>query len=147
MTSSARDGLRSAAALANFSEPADALAVHGQLGGACGRNHFGHALGLERGERVGGDGLDLRHDQMRALLLDQRAQRRGIAHVDHVRAMRDLVPRRIRVAVHGDHFDAEPLQRNDHFLAEFARAEQHHARGGGGKRGTEPLADLHVFFR
>lgn len=84
---------------------------------------------------------------MRPLGLDKRAQRGGIRHVDHVRAMRDLVAGRVRIAVDRDHLDAEPLQRDDDFLAEFAGAEQHDARGRGRKRRTEPLTDLHVISR
>ena len=84
---------------------------------------------------------------MRAFLLDQRAQRGAVGHVDHVRAMRDLMTRRIRITVDGDHFDAQPLQRDDHFLAELAGAEQHDARGGFRKGRADPLADLHGVSR
>lgn len=108
---------------------------------------LGEALGLDRGQRVGGDRLDLGHDQVRLLGLDQRAQRGRVGHVDHVRAMRDLVAGRVRVAIDGDHFDAEALQRDDDFLAEFAGAQQHDARGGGRERRTEPLTDLHEISR
>ena len=83
---------------------------------------------------VGGDRLDLGDDEMRAFLLDQPAQRGPVGHRDHVRAVRDLMARRVRVAVDGDHFDAETLQRDDHFLAELAAAQQHHLGRGGGKR-------------
>jgi hypothetical protein len=51
---------------------ADALAVHRELGGAGGGDHLGQALGLDLHQHVGGDGLDLRHDQVGLLLLDQR---------------------------------------------------------------------------
>ncbi len=84
---------------------------------------------------------------MRLLLLDERAQRDAVGHVDHVRAMRDLVARRVRVAVDGDHFDAEPLQRDDDFLAQFASAEQHDARCGCRQRRADPLTDLHEVSR
>ena len=51
--------------------------------------------------------------------------------------MRDLMTRRVRVAVDGDHLDAEALQRDDHFLAELAAAEEHHPGGGRGERSTD----------
>jgi hypothetical protein len=125
----------------------DAFAVHRQLRGARGGNHFGETVGFDLGKRVGGDGFDLRHDQMRALLLDQRAQGGAVGHVDHVAAMRDLMTRRIRITVDRDHFHAEALQRDDHFLAQFARAQQHYARRRVRKRGADPLADLHGVSR
>ena len=43
----------------------------------------------------------------------------------------------VRITVGRDHFDAEPLQRDHHFLAEFAAAEQEHPDGMGGERGRE----------
>ena len=57
--------------------------------------------------------------------------------VDDVAAVRHLHRRRVRVAVHGDHFHAEALQFDRHFLAQFARAEQQHAGGGRRQRGTK----------
>ncbi len=68
---------------------------------------------------------------MRALGLDDRPQRGRVRHVDHVRAMGDLVAWRILITIDRDDFDAEALQRDDDFLAEFAGAEQHDARGRG----------------
>ena len=53
-------------------QTADALAVHGEVGGARGRDD-GVALGLELHQGVGGDGLDLRDDEVRLLLLDHSA--------------------------------------------------------------------------
>ena len=76
---------------------------------------------------------------MRTLLLDKARQRGPVGHRDDVRAVRDLVPRRVRIAIDGDRLDAEPLQRDDDFLAELAAAEQHDAGGGRGERG----ADVH----
>jgi hypothetical protein len=72
-----------------------------------------------------------------AFLLDQRAQRGAVGHVDHVRAMRDLLAGSIGVAIDGDHLDAESLQRDDHFLAELAGAQQHDAQGAGGQGGSD----------
>ena len=80
---------------------------------------------------------------MRLFLLDQLAQRGAVGHRNDVGAMGDLMAGGVCVAVDGDDFDAEPLQRDDDFLAEFAGAEQHDAQGGGGKRG----ADLHGVLR
>ena len=92
-------------------------------------------------QHVGGDGLDFRHDDVGPLLLDQPLQRGGIGHRDHVRAMRDLVARRVGVAVDGDRFHAQALQRDDDFLAEFAAAQQHDA-GGGGESGVPMCMEM-----
>jgi hypothetical protein len=109
-------------------EPADALAVHRQVGGARGGDHLRQAVALDRQQFLGGDGLDLRHDDVRALLLDEGAQRLRIGHVEHVRAVGHLVAGGVGIAVGGDHLDPEPLQRNDHFLAQFAGPQQQHAQ-------------------
>ncbi len=52
-------------------------------------------------------------------------------------AMRHLHRRRIRVTIDRNHFDRKPLRLDRHFLAEFARAEQHQADGGVGARRAE----------
>ena len=83
---------------------------------------------LQLDQRRRRDRLDLRHDQLRSFALDERAQRGAVEHVDHMRAMRDLHRRRVRIAIDRDHFAAEALQFDRDFLAELARAEQHHAR-------------------
>ena len=72
----------------------------------------------------------------RSCSISRRSARR-VGHRDDVRAVRDLMAGRVRVAVDGDGLDAESLQRDDHFLAELAAAEQHHAGGGRGERGAE----------
>ena len=118
-------------------KPANALAVHGELRGARGRGNPRKALGLDFHKQVGGDGLDFRHDDVRALLLDERAQRDPVSHGDHVRPVRHLVARRVRVPVNRDHFNSQALQCDDHFLAQFARPEQHDPQRGCGKRGTD----------
>ena len=99
----------------------------------------GETFALDVDEHVGRDRLDLGHDELRPFLLDQPLQRRRVGHRDHVRAVRDLVPRRVGVAIDGDDLDAEALQRDDDFLAELAAAEQHDPGGGRGERG----ADVH----
>ena len=77
------------------------------------------------------------HDQVRLFLFDQAAQCGTIGHRNDVGAMSDLMAGRVFVAVDGNHFDAQALQRDDHFLAEFAGTEQHDAQGGGGERGAD----------
>ena len=110
-------------------QPPDAFAVHGQLRRARGRHDADAARRFERGQRVGGDGLDLGYDDMRPLGLDQRRERIAVGHRQRVRTVRHLMPRRVGIAVDGDRLDAQSLQRDQHFLAEFAAAEQHDARG------------------
>src|SRR5665213_853341 len=51
-----------------------------------------------------------------------------------MRAMRDLLRRRVGIAVHRDGFDAQPLQFDDDFLAQLAGAQQHHLHGIGCQR-------------
>jgi len=111
-------------------EAADAFAVHRQARGTRGGNHADDALGLQRLQLVRGQRLDLRHHQVGLLALDQRAQRHGIAHRDRVRVVGHLLARRVLVAVDGDGLDAQALQRDQHFLAELAAAQQHHTGGG-----------------
>ena len=120
-------------------QAADAFAIHRELRGARGRDHGRHAGLGDLDQDVGGDGLDLGHDDVRPFLLDQALQRGGVGHRDHVGAMRDLVARRVGVAVDGDGLHAEALQRDDDFLAEFAAAQQHDARRGR----REGCADVH----
>ena len=103
----------------------NALAVHGQLRGSGGGND-GKALALQFGQRGGGNGLDFRHDQVGLFQFDHPAQRLAVEHVDHMGAMRDLHGGGVGVAVHRDHFDAEALQLDGDFLAEFTRAAQQH---------------------
>ena len=102
--------------------------------GVGGGDHGGEPVGFDADEFVGGDGFDLGDDEVRALLLDERAQRLGVGHVDDVGAVRDLLRRRVGVAVDDDGLDAEALQFDDDFLAELAAAEKHDAESGGRKR-------------
>ena len=118
-------------------EAADALAVHRQARGAGGRDDAHDALGLQPLQLGRGDGLDLGHHQVGPLGLDQRAQLRRIAHRDRAGVVRDLLAGRVVVAVDRDRLDAEALQRDQHFLAELAAAEQHDAGGMGGQRGSD----------
>ena len=89
-------------------------------------------------ERRRGDGLDLRHHQVGFLGFDDATEFVTVEHVDHVAAVGDLHPRGVGVAIHGDHFDAEALQFDDDFLAEFAGAEGHHPGGARRQRRTDP---------
>jgi hypothetical protein len=129
------------------SESANPFAVHRQLRRPGRRNDFGEPLRLDLGQRIGGDRLDLRHHQMRPLRLNQRLDRFPIGHIDRMGAMRDLMARRVRIAVHRDHFHAKPLQCDDDFLAQLARAEQHDARGRRRERRADPLTNLHDVSR
>ena len=47
-----------------------------------------------------------------------------------MRSMRDLHARGIGIAITGDDLDAEALQLDDHFLAEFTGAKKEDFRGG-----------------
>jgi hypothetical protein len=114
-------------------QPADALAVHGQPRGAGGGDHCPAFL-LELLQRRRVDGLDLGDDEVRLLQLDDAPDLGAVEHADDVRAMRHLHGRRVGVAVHGDHLDAQALRLDHHFLAELARAQQQQARGIGRQR-------------
>nr|GEU28566.1 hypothetical protein [Tanacetum cinerariifolium] len=122
---------------------ADAFAVHGELGGARGGDAGDLAGRFQLRQRVGGDGFDLRHDQVGLLAVDQRGQRRAVGHVDDVGAVRNLVARRIRITVDGNHFHTQALQGDDDFLAQLARAEQHDTGGGRGQGGAEDACSVH----
>jgi hypothetical protein len=63
--------------------------------------------------------------------LDQRAQRGRVAHRDGAGMVRHLLARGVVVAVDRDGLDAQALQRDQHLLAQFAGAQQHHTGGDG----------------
>ena len=67
---------------------------------------------------------------MRFFLLDHGSQGSTIEHRNDVTTMRHLHGRCIGVAIHYNHFNAEPLQLDHHFLAQFATAAQQHAGSG-----------------
>jgi hypothetical protein len=52
-------------------------------------------------------------------------------------AVRHLHGGRVGIAVDGDHLDAEALQFDDDFLAEFPGAEEHGLGGSGRERGAD----------
>ena len=115
----------------------DTFAIHRQARGTRGRDHAHDAGALELFEHRRRDRFDLRHDDLRALGFDQLAQLPRVVHRDRMRMMRDLLARRVGIAIDCNRFDTETLQRDQHFLAEFARAEQHDARGGRRERRAE----------
>ena len=124
-------------------EPAYPFAVHGQLRGAGGGNHLCQPSLFDFHQHRGGDGLDLRHHQMRLFLLDQRAQSRAIGHGHHVAAMRHLHAGCVGIAIDADHFATQPLQCDNDLLAQFAAAQKHDARGGLRKRRADTIHDAH----
>ncbi len=118
-------------------QAADALAVHGQAGGAGGGDHAHGAGGFQGFQHGRGDGLDLGHDQVRLFRLDQRLELVRVAHGDGARVVGYLLAGCILIAVDGDGFHTQALQCNQHFLAQLAGAEQHHFGGRGGERRSE----------
>ncbi len=113
------------------SEATDAFPVHGQLHSPGRRDDDCQTVGLYARQFVGGDGLDLWHDDVRTFGLDNAAQRRRVGHRHYVGAVSNLLGRRTLVAIDGDGLDAEPLQLDHHLLAELAGAQQHDLDGGG----------------
>ena len=87
------------------------------MGGPRRGNDGAELVGLDPHQFVGGQRLDLRHQEIRPFMLDQGAQRARIGHVDHMAAMGDLASGGVGVAVHGDGFHPQPLQFDNHFLA------------------------------
>ena len=109
-------------------QAADTLAVHGQFGGLGRGNHVETFL-LQFHQRVGSDGLHLRHDKVGLFLLDHATQFGTVQHVDDVGTVGHLHARGVSVAVHGDHFDAETHHLDDDFLAQFAGSTKQHPGG------------------
>jgi hypothetical protein len=92
------------------------------------------ALGFQFHQGLGVDGLDLGHHQVGLLVRDQVAQRGRVEHVQRVAAMGHLHGRRVVVAIGGNHFHAQALQLDRHFLAQLARTQKEHAAGVGRQR-------------
>ena len=116
---------------------ADALAVHGQAGGAGGGDDAHHTSSLQLFEHRGGNGFDLGHHQVRALGFDQRLELGRVAHGDGARVVGHLLAGGVVVAVYRNGFHAQALQRDQHFLAQLPRAEQHDFGGVGRQGGSE----------
>ena len=123
-------------------QTADAFAVHGQLGGAGGGDDPGQAVRLDGGQRVSGDGLNLRYDEMWSLFFHQSTQGRGVGHVDAAPVVSRLMTRGVGIPVHGDDLHPQPLQGNHNFFAQFPGAQQHDPNGGGRKGSS----DAHRFW-
>ena len=102
------------------SQAAYAFTVHGKLRGAGCRDHGRKPLGLDFRKGVRGDRLHFRHHEMGAVLFDHRPQPRAIQHGKHLRMIRHLHGRGIRVGIAGDHLHAISLQLDHHLLAQFA---------------------------
>ena len=66
---------------------------------------------------------------MRALALNDGAQRRAVGHRHDMRTVRDLHAGRVGVTIDGNRLDTEALQGDNHLFAQFAGAEQHDACG------------------
>ena len=124
-------------------QAADALAVHGQLRGAGRRDHGYVAGGLQLDERIGGQRLDLRHDEVGANLGDEVLHGLRVGHVQLVPEMRHLMRRGVGVAVGGVDLDAETLERDGHFLAQFTRSQQQNSRGALRVRGADGCGGEH----
>ena len=118
-------------------EPADALTVHRERRGPGRRDHGREAVGLDREQGIGRDGLDLGHHEVRSLGLHHGADGRGVGHVDDVAAVGDLHRRGVGVPVDRDRLDAEPLQRDRDLLAELAGSEEEDARRVRAERGAD----------
>ena len=92
---------------------------------------------LQFHQRVGSDGLHLRHDKVRLFLLDHATQFGTVQHVDDVGTVGHLHAWGVSVAVHGDHFDAETHHLDDDFLAQLARTAKKNLGGARTKRCTD----------
>ena len=109
-------------------EHAQPLAVHAD-GGDFGARH--HLDAARRGIRqlAGRDRLDLRHDDVGAHLVEQRAQPGRVGHIQHACLVRHLLGGRTGVRVGRAHPCAETHQLDGDLLAELTRAEEQHAGG------------------
>jgi len=125
-------------------EAAYALAIHGELRGAGGGNHRREARVLDPPQLVRRDRFDLRHDNVGALHLHERAQGGRVRHVDDVEAVREVVPRRVGVAVHGNHLHAQALEGDDDLFPELPGAQEHHFGRRLGEGGSDAHGDLWV---
>jgi hypothetical protein len=105
------------------SQPANALAVHGQAGSTgCGHHTHG-AGGFQLFKHGGGNGFNFGHHQGGAFLFDQAFELRRVAHGDGARVVCHLVAGGVVVAVNGNGLHAQALQRDQYFFAQFASAQ------------------------
>ena len=97
---------------------ADAVAVHGEVGGLRAGDDL-KAFLLHVQQHLGADGLDLGHDQIRLVLGDGGTQGCFIQHVEHARFVGHLHGGCARVAVASHHIAAQALGADDEFFAQF----------------------------
>ena len=105
-------------------EVADGPPVHGVVG-RLGRRHDADALLLVVVEPLRADGLHLRHHDVRLVLGDDRVEGVPVEHGNHLKVVGHLHGWRAGIRVHRDDVLAEPLEGDDDFFSELARAEEH----------------------
>jgi hypothetical protein len=102
---------------------ADAVAVHGQVGGAGAGNDF-KALLFDVEQHFSADGFDLGDDQVGLVLCDGGTQSRFVEHAEDTKFVGHLHGRGARVAVAGHHMATQALGADDEFFAKFTGAEE-----------------------
>ena len=101
-------------------EVADGLAVHGEVDGACARNHLNaHLLKVE--ESFGSDGFNLRHDNVRLVTLHHSGKCVAVQHVENLMFVGNLHCRCVLILVACNDILSCTLGGDDKFLAQFAR--------------------------
>ena len=109
-------------------QTADTFAVHGKLGGLCGRDD-GKAFLFHLDKRIGRNRLDLGDDVVGLFEFNHTAEFGTVEHVDDVATVGYLHTRGVGVTVHGNHFDSETHHLDDDFLAEFTSSAKQHLGG------------------
>ena len=104
------------------SEVANSLAVHRVVDGACAR-HYLYALLLEVEEALGAYRLNLRHDDVGAVLFNDSAQRFAVEHVEHLVLVCNLHSRCILISVACHDILSCTLCGDDKLLAQFTRTQ------------------------
>ena len=101
-------------------EVADGLAVHGEVDGACARNHLNaHLLKVE--ESFGSDGFNLWYDNVRLVTLHHSGKRVAVQHVENLMFVGNLHCRCVLILVACNDILSCTLGGDDKFLAQFAR--------------------------
>ena len=101
-------------------KPANPLPVHRQHRGPRG-GHHAVAFLFQFEQHVGRNGFDLRNDIIRLLSLDDLPQPGPVQHRNHVRPVRDLHGRRVRIAIKRHDFHPVTLQFDGNLFAQFSR--------------------------
>ena len=114
----------------------DALAVHGEEG-RVGRGDHMIPLLLQLHQRGRRDGLHLRDDDVRLLLLDDFPQPGPVQHRQDITAMSHLHGRRILIPIQRNYLNAKPLQFNSNLFTQFSRAAQQGLLSNLGERSTD----------